>query len=343
MIVLGLEASCDETAAAVVDMDAPRDTRILSSVIWSQIDQHRAFGGVVPEIAARAHLSAMDRVMAKALEEANTPQIDLVAATAGPGLIGGLIVATASGRAYAQALGLPYQDVNHLAGHGLTARLTDDIPYPYLLLLISGGHSQILVVKGCHAFERLGTTIDDAVGEAFDKVAKLLGLGFPGGPALEKCAYPGDPQRFALPVPLKNRPGFDFSFSGLKTAVRRALELLPSPEDQDRADLAASFQAAAAESLAVKTRKAMSYIKEVYGQPLPLAVAGGVAANATICATLEGIARDFSVPLYSAPLSLCGDNAAMIAYAGGEQWAARQEQVWDMAPRPRWPLEELES
>lgn len=341
MLVLGLEASCDETAASVVDMAAVPGARILSSVVWSQMDQHRAFGGVVPEIAARAHLSAMDKVIAAALEEAGEPDLDLVAATAGPGLIGGLIVAAVSGRAFAQARGLPYQDVNHLAGHGLTARLTDAAPYPYLLLLVSGGHSQILVVKGPHDFERLGSTIDDAVGEAFDKVAKLLGLGFPGGPAVERRAELGDPNRFDLPIPLKNKPGFDFSFSGLKTAVRRALELLPNPNDQDISDLAASFQSAASQSLIFKTRKAMAHVAETYGRALPLAVAGGVAANGTIRAGLEDVVGQFDVPLYAAPLSLCGDNAAMIAYAGGEQWAERQEQVWDLAPRPRWPLTEL--
>ena len=341
MLVLGLEASCDETAASVVDMAAAPGKRILSSVVWSQMDQHRAFGGVVPEIAARAHLSAMDRVIAAALEEAGDPDPDLVAATAGPGLIGGLIVAAVSGRAFAQARGLPYQDVNHLAGHGLTARLTDDAPYPYLLLLVSGGHSQILVVKGPHEFERLGSTIDDAVGEAFDKIAKVLGLGFPGGPAVEKRAKLGDATRFDLPIPLKNKPGYDFSFSGLKTAVRRALELLPDPNEQDISDLAASFQSAASKSLIFKTRKAMAHVAETHGRALPLAVAGGVAANGTIRAGLEDVVARFDVPLFAAPLSLCGDNAAMIAYAGGEQWAERQKQVWDLAPRPRWPLTEL--
>lgn len=343
MLVLGLEASCDETAVAVVDMAAAPGERIRASLVHSQIDLHRSFGGVVPEIAARAHLDWMDILIPKALEEAHIDarDLDLVAATAGPGLIGGLIVSAVSGRAFAQALGIPYQDTNHLAGHALTARLTDDLPYPYLLLLISGGHSQVLIVEGPSQFRQLGSTIDDAVGEAFDKVAKLLDLGFPGGPAVEACAKQGDPDRFDLPIPLKNKPGFDFSFSGLKTAVRRALELIDAPNEQDKADLAASFQRAASASLAVKTRRALEYSAETYGRPLPLAVAGGVAANATVRAVLDEAASDFGVNLYAAPLSLCGDNAAMIAYAGGEQWLAKPEQIWNFAPRPRWPLAEL--
>ncbi len=343
MLVLGLEASCDETAVAVVEMTAAPGKRIRANLVHSQIDLHRSFGGVVPEIAARAHLDWMDVLIPKALEEAGVqaPDLGLVAATAGPGLIGGLIVSAVSGRAFAQALGIPYQDTNHLAGHALTARLTDDVPYPYLLLLVSGGHSQLLVVEGPSQFQQLGSTIDDAVGEAFDKVAKLLGLGFPGGPAVEAYAKRGDPHRFDLPIPLKSKPGFDFSFSGLKTAVRRALELIEAPNDQDKADLAASFQHAASVSLATKTRKALTHSAEVYGRALPLAVAGGVAANATVRSLLDQAAHEFGVPLYAAPLRLCGDNAAMIAYAGGEQWQAKPEQAWDFAPRPRWPLAEL--
>ena len=343
MFVLGIEASCDETAAAVIDMAAPAGQRIRSNIVRSQIDLHRTFGGVVPEIAARAHLDWIDLVIPEALKtaELDAADLDLIAATAGPGLVGGLVVAAMAGRAMAQALTLPYQDTNHLAGHALTARLTHDLPYPYLLLLVSGGHSQLLVVEGPFDFTLLGSTIDDAVGEAFDKVAKLLDLGFPGGPAVEAKAASGDARRFDLPIPLKNKPNFDFSFSGLKTAVRRALELLEDPTDQDKADLAASFQAAAAASLEVKTRRALRHCQEIYGRALPLAVAGGVAANQVIRAKLEGLAEEFAVPLCAAPLFLCGDNAAMIAYAGGEQWQAKSELKWDMAPRPRWPLVEL--
>ncbi len=343
MIVLGLEASCDETAAAVADTNAVPEARILANVVHSQIDLHAEFGGVVPEIAARAHLDWMDLVVPEALKQAGLgfEQLELVAATAGPGLIGGLLVSAMAGRAIAQAWGLPYHDTNHLAGHALTARLTDALPYPYLLLLVSGGHSQLVVVEGPWAFVPLGGTLDDAVGEAFDKVGTLLGLGFPGGPKVEACARAGDPHRFALPVPLKNRPGFDLSFSGLKTAVRRALELLGSVTDTDRSDLAASFQAAAAESLAHKTEAAMVHCREAYGRALPLAVAGGVAANRVIRHRLASLAARFDVAFVPAPLSLCGDNAAMIAYAGGEQWQAKPEVRWDRLPRPRWPLHEL--
>ena len=343
MLVLGLEASCDETAVAVVDLAAAAPQRIRANLVRSQINLHSNFGGVVPEIAARAHLDWMDQLIPKALEEAGIAAGDLglVAATAGPGLIGGLIVAAVSGRAFAQGLGIPYQDTNHLAGHGLCARLTDDLPYPYVLLLVSGGHSQLLIVQGPTRFEELGSTIDDAVGEAFDKVAKLLGLGFPGGPAVEACAQQGDPHRFDFPIPLKKRPGFDFSFSGLKTAVRRALELIDAPTDQDKADLAASFQRAASASLAAKTQRALAHSAQIYGQALPLAVAGGVAANAVVRNLLKGTAQAFGVGFHAAPLYLCGDNAAMIAYAGGEQWQAQPVQIWDFAPRPRWPLAEL--
>lgn len=343
MIVLGLEASCDETAAAVVNMSAPPGKRILSNVVHSQIDLHRQFGGVVPEIAARAHLDWMDLVIPRALTEAQIepPALDLVAATSGPGLIGGLVVSALAGRAMAQALGCAYQDTNHLAGHALTARLTDDTPFPYLLLLVSGGHSQLLIVEGPWRFTPLGSTIDDAVGEAFDKVAKLLDLGFPGGPAVEACAQTGDPKRFDLPIPLHNKPNFDFSFSGLKTAVRRALELLEHPKAQDKADLAASFQAAAATSLTIKTRRALQHCKDRYGSGLPLAVAGGVAANRTLGRQLAALAAEFGTTVSAAPLSLCGDNAAMIAYAGGAQWQEKPELRWDRAPQPRWPLSDL--
>jgi len=345
MLVLGLEASCDETAAAVIDMAAQPGARILSSIVHAQLDLHRSFGGVVPEIAARAHLDWMDLVIPAALEEAGVEASDLglVAATVGPGLVGGLVVSALAGRGFAQALALPYHDTNHLAGHALTARLTHDAPYPYLLLLVSGGHSQLVVVEAPHRFVTLGTTIDDAVGEAFDKVAKLLDLGFPGGPAVEACAKTGDAQRFDLPIPLKNKPGFDFSFSGLKTAVRRTLELLEDVSAQDKADLAASFQAAACESLRIKTARAMAHCQMLYGHALPLAVAGGVAANQQIRSALDSLAADYEVPLYAAPLALCGDNAAMIAYAGGAQWLASDRQVtWDKAPRPRWPLSEAQ-
>lgn len=343
MIVLGLESSCDETAAAIVDMSAPPSSRILSNVVHSQIELHASFGGVVPEIAAREHLSWINLVIPEALKQAEVgfDGLDLVASTAGPGLIGGLIIASVAGRAIAQACGCAYQDTNHLAGHALTARLTDDLPFPYLLLLVSGGHSQLIVVEGPTQYKILGSTIDDAVGEAFDKVSNLLNLPLPGGPALEKLAKSGDPHRFDLPIPLKNKPGFDFSFSGLKTAARRALELIEEPTEQDKADLAASFQAAAAQSLSHKTKGAMKFCTELYGRSLPLAVAGGVAANELIRKDLQALAESYDVPLTAAPLDLCGDNAAMIAWAGGEQWQGKSSIDWSFAPKPRWPLSEL--
>ncbi|MEO1275128.1 MAG: tRNA (adenosine(37)-N6)-threonylcarbamoyltransferase complex transferase subunit TsaD [Pseudomonadota bacterium] len=336
-LCLGLESSCDETAAAIVS----DDRKIHASIIADQALLHRAYGGVVPEIAARAHAERMDLCVAEALETAGTDlaEIDLIAVTAGPGLIGGLLAGVMCAKGLAAARGLPLIGVNHLAGHALTPRLTDGVAYPYLMLLVSGGHCQILDVDGPQSFRRLGGTIDDAPGEAFDKTARLLSLGYPGGPEIERIAKDGDPARFDLPRPLLDRPGFDMSFSGLKTALRRAVDRLVADQGgvtrQDRADLAAGFQTAVAEVLAEKTRRALA---SVPGRAL--AVAGGVAANRRIGAALRHVAEEAGVGFYAPPLSLCSDNAAMIAWAGLEQAAAGARDDLTLAARPRWPLDQ---
>ncbi|MEP3248380.1 MAG: tRNA (adenosine(37)-N6)-threonylcarbamoyltransferase complex transferase subunit TsaD [Sneathiella sp.] len=338
MIVLGLESSCDETAAAVVTAEGA----ILSNVVLSQVEEHAPFGGVVPEIAARAHVTQMDRLVAQAMQEADVSFAELsgVAATAGPGLIGGVLVGLMTAKAISTVTGAPLIGVNHLEGHALTVRMTDKIAFPYLLLLVSGGHSQILVVEGVGKFRRLGTTIDDAVGEAFDKTAKLMDLGFPGGPAVEKAAAQGDPTRFNLPRPMKGRPGCDFSFSGLKTAVRKALEDLGSGvTQQDKQDLAASFQAAAIDALISRTRQAMKIVKTEYPDCHSLVIAGGVAANKVLRSTLENAAAEKDLRLVVPPPALCTDNGAMIAWAGIERLRLGLTNELDMAARARWPLD----
>jgi len=338
MIVLGLESSCDETAAAVVTADG----KILSNVVLSQVEEHAPFGGVVPEIAARAHVTQMDRLVSQAMSEAGINYSDLsgVAATAGPGLIGGVLVGLMTAKAISVVADIPLMGVNHLEGHALTVRMTDGISFPYLLLLVSGGHSQILVVEGVGKFRRLGTTIDDAVGEAFDKTAKMLGLGFPGGPAVEKAANKGDPKRFDLPRPMKGRPGCDFSFSGLKTAVRTALEKLGGTvTDQDKFDLAASFQLAATDALINRMKQALKIYKSDYPEGLNIVVAGGVAANQCLRAALDKLADDNGYKLVVPPPKLCTDNGAMIAWAGLERLRLGLTDDLDMAARARWPLD----
>ncbi|WP_011582516.1 MULTISPECIES: tRNA (adenosine(37)-N6)-threonylcarbamoyltransferase complex transferase subunit TsaD [Chelativorans] len=344
--VLGIETSCDETAAAVVTRGADEAPAILSNVVLSQIEEHAAFGGVVPEIAARAHVEALDGVIEAALAEAalSLDEVDAIAATAGPGLIGGLIVGLTTAKAIAAALGKPLLPVNHLEGHALTARLTDRLEFPYLLLLVSGGHTQIVHVAGVGRYERWASTIDDALGEAFDKTAKLLGLPYPGGPNVEKAAAEGDPARFAFPTPLKGEARPDFSFSGLKTAVRRAAGELAPLSEQDVADLCASFQFAVTQTLADRVARSL----ERFGKEHPklqqpaLVVAGGVAANAAVRGTLEDLCRKKGFRLVAPPLNLCGDNAAMIAWAGLERLESglKQEGALAFAPRPRWPLDE---
>ena len=340
MIVLGIETSCDETAAAVVD----ERRRILSNRVLSQDDEHRPYGGVVPEIAARSHLDHIERLVRLALEDAHLDftRIDGVAATAGPGLIGGVFVGVMTAKAIAAARGLPFLAINHLEGHALSVRLSDDIDFPYLLLLVSGGHCQLLAVEGVGCYRRLGGTLDDALGEAFDKTAKLLGLGYPGGPAVEKAARAGDPGRFDLPRPMLGRPHFDFSFSGLKTAVRHQVAKLESPLcEGDRADLAAAFQAAAGDVLEDRSARALDAFRARYGEAGPLVIAGGVAANGYLRERLGALAESRGTRLVAPPQALCTDNAAMIAWAGIERLTLGLVDTLDFAPRPRWPLEDL--
>jgi N6-L-threonylcarbamoyladenine synthase len=343
MIVLGIETSCDETAAAVVS-----DTcEIRANLVLSQLAEHRPFGGVVPEIAARSHLDHLDGLVARALDEAGAGfgDLDGVAATAGPGLIGGVFVGVMTAKAIALARGLPFLAINHLEGHALSARLTEQLAFPYLLLLISGGHCQLLAVEEVGRYRRLGGTIDDAVGEAFDKSAKLLGLPYPGGPAVEQAARTGDPARFDLPRPMIGRDSLDFSFSGLKTAVRHKAHALglPTADPGSRTvnDLAAGFQAAVGDVLADRCRRALERFQEDYGQAGPLVVAGGVAANGYLRARLATTAAAGGARLLAPPQALCTDNAAMIAWAGLERLARGLTDPLDFAPRPRWPLEEL--
>ena len=339
--VLGIESSCDDTAAAVV-----RDTTILSSVVVGQTELHAAFGGVVPEIAARAHVEKLDLAIEDALKQAKTRlrDIDAIAVTAGPGLIGGVVSGVMCAKGIAAAAGLPLISVNHLAGHALTPRLTDQIAFPYLMLLVSGGHCQLLIVHSFERFERLGGTIDDAPGEAFDKSARLLGLPQPGGPAVEAAATQGDAKRFTLPRPLLDRPGCDMSFSGLKTALLRARDGQVSADNtlpsQDQSDLAASFQAAVADVLYEKSKRAChAYLKLNPTSPT-LAVAGGVAANGCIRGKLTDLCATLDMQFISPPLKLCTDNAAMIAYAGLEKFKAGHRDDMTFSARPRWPLDQ---
>ncbi|MFN4096214.1 MAG: tRNA (adenosine(37)-N6)-threonylcarbamoyltransferase complex transferase subunit TsaD [Sphingomonas sp.] len=328
MLILGLESSCDETAAALVT----GDRRILSHRLARQDEAHRPFGGVVPEIAARAHVEALEPLIAAAFEEAGVTlaDVDAVAATAGPGLIGGVMVGLVTGKALAHAAGKPLVAVNHLEGHALSPRLSDpDLAFPYLLLLVSGGHCQLLLVEGVGAYRRLATTIDDAAGEAFDKTAKLLGLGFPGGPAVEEAAKSGDPRAVPLPRPLVGSGEPHFSFAGLKSDVARKVGKF-APED-----LAASFQQAVVDCLVDRTRIALAKAPEATA----LVVAGGVAANTAVRAALTVLAADHGLRFVAPPLWLCTDNAAMIAWAGVERFALGLTDPLDMPARPRWPLD----
>ena len=339
MIVLGIETSCDETCAALV-----RDDRsVLANLVRSQLDDHRAFGGVVPEIAARAHVEHIDHLVRRALDEAGVGfgDLDGVAATAGPGLIGGVMVGLMTAKAIAAVHRIPLIAVNHLEGHALTVRLVRDVAFPYLLLLMSGGHCQLLIVAGVGRYARLGTTIDDAVGEAYDKTAKLLGLGYPGGPAVEQAARAGDAARFRLPRPLKGRAGCDFSFSGLKTAVRHAVEALAQDDlgERDVADLCAGFQAAVADVLADRTATAIRLFRERFAHGDTLVVAGGVAANQALRARLAEVAREGGLRLVAPPPELCTDNGAMIAWAGIERLRLGLTDGLDASPRARWPLD----
>ncbi|MCW5698140.1 MAG: tRNA (adenosine(37)-N6)-threonylcarbamoyltransferase complex transferase subunit TsaD [Bauldia sp.] len=341
-LVLGIETSCDETAAAVVAHDGDGKGRILSDIVLSQTDEHALFGGVVPEIAARAHVEALDRVVERAMTDAGIGwgDLDAVAATAGPGLIGGLLVGLSTAKAIALATGLPLVAVNHLEAHALTPRLTDGLDFPYLLLLASGGHTQLLRVDGVDRYRRYGTTIDDALGEAFDKTAKLLGLPYPGGPAVERAAARGRADRFLLPRPMLGRPGADFSLSGLKTAVRMEAEAIAPLTTGDVDDIAASFQAAVVESVADRVRHAIRRFRDDGAPAAPaLVIAGGVAANGALRAALAAVAAAADFRLIAPPLRLCTDNAAMVAWAGAERLAAGFADGLDFAARPRWPLD----
>jgi N6-L-threonylcarbamoyladenine synthase len=336
MRVLGIETSCDETAVAVVEAGADDRPvgRILANVVYSQLTEHRRFGGVVPEIAARAHLERIDGLLGEALAMAGLEmgELDGIAATGGPGLIGGVMVGVMTAKAIAFAHDKPFLAINHLEGHALSVRLTEPVEFPYLLLLVSGGHCQLLTVRGPGDFTRLGTTIDDAVGECFDKTAKLLGLGFPGGPAVEKAAHGGDAQRFALPRPMWRKPGCDFSFSGLKTAVRQLVEKLPKDDPQAVADLCASFQRTVGDVLADRCTNALKLAPSD-----TLVVAGGVAANVYLRGRLETLGAKLVAP----PIKLCTDNGAMIAWAGVERLRRGMVDALDFAPRPRWPLDAM--
>lgn len=346
LTILGIETSCDETAAAVVRRVVGEQGQvtgeILSNAIFSQIKEHAPFGGVVPEIAARAHVEHLDGLIARAMREANTgwDDLDAIAATSGPGLIGGVIVGLMTAKGLALARGLPLIAVNHLEGHALTARLTNNVAFPYLLLLVSGGHSQLLIVEAVGKYRRLGTTIDDAVGEAFDKVAKLLNLGFPGGPAVEKIAKLGNPTRFTLPRPLIGKAGCDFSFSGLKTAVRQLTAAQENLDDQTKADIAAAFQVAVGDVIADRVTHAIEMTNEILETTSGrLVVAGGVAANLALKMRLEKTASENNYELIVPPPKLCTDNGAMIAWAGAEKFALGQTSDLNVSPLARWPLD----
>ncbi|KAB1088453.1 tRNA (adenosine(37)-N6)-threonylcarbamoyltransferase complex transferase subunit TsaD [Neorhizobium galegae] len=343
--ILGIETSCDETAASVVSRHEDGRGEILSDIVLSQLDEHSAYGGVVPEIAARAHVEALDGLIEEALTRANVSldEIDAIAATSGPGLIGGLIVGLMTAKAIARAAGKPLMAINHLEGHALTARLTDGLSFPYLMLLVSGGHTQLVLVRGVGEYERWGTTIDDALGEAFDKTAKLLGLPYPGGPAVEKAALKGNPDRFSLPRPLVGEARLDFSFSGLKTAVRQAATEIAPLSDQDVADICASFQKAISRTLRDRIGRGLARFSREFAHldvDGALVVAGGVAANQEIRRTLQALCIENGFRFIAPPLRLCTDNAAMIAWAGLERMAEDlPTDGLDVAPRSRWPLD----
>ena len=339
-MVLGIETSCDETAAAIVD-SSPPGSRLRSNIVYSQLTEHAAFGGVVPEIAARAHLDHLDSVISRALADADASLtgVDAIAATAGPGLIGGLVVGITMAKGIAWASGKPFVAVNHLEAHALTARLTDDIAFPYLLLLVSGGHCQLLACIGVGAYVLLGTTLDDAAGEAFDKAAKLIGLGYPGGPAIEQAARGGDPNCFALPRPMKGRPGCDFSFSGLKTAVRQIAVRSGGLDGRETADLAASVELAICDALTDRTTNAVAWFRDHHPEGTSLVAAGGVAANVLLRRRLATLAETAGLRFVVPPPAFCTDNAAMIAWAGLERFRLGLVDGLDAPPRPRWPLD----
>jgi len=338
--VLGIETSCDETAASVVRGSAPGPGEILSNIVFSQTEAHAPYGGVVPEIASRAHLEILDTMIERALGDAglDLAQVDGIAATAGPGLIGGVMVGLTTAKALALGAGKPLIAVNHLMGHAMTARMTHGVEFPFLLLLVSGGHCQLVGVAGPEDFRLYGSTIDDAVGEAFDKAAKILGLPYPGGPAVEQAAKTGNPRAYELPRPMKGREGADFSFSGLKTALRLLAQ--DGAKDAIRVeDAAASFQAAVIESLMDRTRAGMALFRRDFPRGDVLVVAGGVAANQAIGTALAQLAGEEGFVTRIPPPRLCTDNAAMIAWAGVERLSAgRAGDALGVSPKARWPL-----
>jgi N6-L-threonylcarbamoyladenine synthase len=341
-LVLGIETTCDETAAAVVERAPDGSGRILSNIVRSQVEEHARFGGVVPEIAARAHVDALDGIVAAAMREAGVgfAQLSAVAAAAGPGLIGGVIVGLTTAKAIAMVHDTPLIAVNHLEAHALTPRLTDKLEFPYCLFLASGGHTQIVAVVGVGNYVRLGTTVDDAMGEAFDKVAKMLGLPYPGGPEVERAARDGDPKRFAFPRPMLGRADANFSLSGLKTAVRNEASRLGQLAPQDISDLCAGFQAAVLESTADRLSVGLRLFHEQFGAPSALVAAGGVAANQAIRGALQEVASRAQTNLIIPPPELCTDNGAMIAWAGAERLALGMIDTMDAPPRARWLLDQ---
>ncbi|SFR55045.1 O-sialoglycoprotein endopeptidase [Yoonia tamlensis] len=341
LTLLGIESSCDDTAAAVV-----RGTDVLASVVYGQTALHADFGGVVPEIAARAHAEKLDRCVEQALQESGLTlaELDGIAVTAGPGLIGGVLSGVMCAKGISAATGLPLIGVNHLAGHALTPRLTDQVAYPFLMLLVSGGHCQFLIVESHDTYQRIGGTIDDAPGEAFDKTARILGLPQPGGPSVETAAQSGKPKRFTLPRPLLNQAGCDMSFSGLKTAILRARDGVVAEKGgltaQDQSDLCAGFQAAVTDVLIEKTRRAMQIYLALNPARRSFAIAGGVAANGAIRDGLMQLCTELDTDFVAPPLALCTDNAAMIAYAGIEMMQAGHRDDLTLSARPRWPLDQ---
>jgi len=341
VLVLGIETTCDETAAAVVERRPDGSGTIRSNIVHSQIEDHARFGGVVPEIAARAHVDRLDGIVGRAMSDAGAGFSDLsaVAAAAGPGLIGGVIVGLTTAKAIAMVHDTPLIAVNHLEAHALTPRLTCALAFPYLLFLASGGHTQIVAVVGVGKYVRLGTTVDDAMGEAFDKVAKMLSLPYPGGPEVERAAAGGDAKRFAFPRPMLGRPDANFSLSGLKTAVRNEASRLTSLEPQDIRDLCASFQAAVLESTADRLSVGLRLFHERFGPPRALVAAGGVAANHAIRGALQDVAAKAQTTLVIPPPALCTDNGAMIAWAGAERMALGLTDTMDAPPRARWLLD----
>jgi len=344
-VVLGLESSCDDTAAAVLRRSADGTVEVLAEAVTGQNEAHAPYGGVVPEIAARAHAEKIDGLARQVLDEAGLSPSDLdgVAATAGPGLIGGVMAALMTAKGIALGAGAPLIAVNHLEGHALSPRLTETLNFPYLLLLVSGGHTQLLIVEGVGQMTRLGSTIDDAAGEAFDKTAKVMSLGFPGGPAIERFAKAAaHPERFELPRMLARDKSCDFSFAGLKTAARRAWDSLEAPSDADRADLASAVQTAIANHLAQRTRRAMAKFAARFPQESRprLVVAGGVAANGAVRAAIKAQADAQGFAWLAPPLKYCTDNAAMIALAGAERLALGRVDGLNAPARARWPLDE---